>query len=141
MTLKKSRLEYKWVILITCFLMEFLCLGFCSSNVGLYTKAVTEALHIKRSIYSFGNSIRYIVQIVTALSFGVLVQRFGIKKMVVTTYLGMSLFLLILSLIKNRSGFIGNFRMGKKALLFAAASCILYFAFESAIILPVTNSR
>ena len=45
-------------------------------------------------------------------------------EMVVTTYLGMSLFLLILSLIKNRSGFIGNFRMGKKALLFAAASCI-----------------
>jgi len=82
MTLKKTRLDYKWVILITCFLMEFLCLGFCSSNVGLYTKAVTEALQIKRSVYSLSQSIRYIVQVVTALYFGTLIQRFGIKKMV-----------------------------------------------------------
>ena len=44
MTLQKTRLDYKWVILILCFFMEFICLGFCSSNVGLYTKAVTEAL-------------------------------------------------------------------------------------------------
>ncbi|MBR2937808.1 MAG: MFS transporter [Oscillospiraceae bacterium] len=82
MTLKKSRLDYKWVVLIVCFLMEFLCLGFCSSNVGLYTKAVTEALNIKRSVYSLSTSIRYVVQVVTALYFGALVNRFGIKKMV-----------------------------------------------------------
>lgn len=80
MTLKKSRRDYKWVILVICFLMEFLCLGFCSSNVGLYTKAVTEALHIKRSVYSLSISIRYIVQVLTALYFGTLVNRFGIKK-------------------------------------------------------------
>lgn len=82
MTLNKSRRDYKWVILITCFLMEFLCLGFCSSNVGLYTKAVTEALQIKRSIYSLSQSIRYIVQVITALYFGALIHRLGIKKMV-----------------------------------------------------------
>lgn len=87
---KNSRLDYKWVILVICFMMEFLCLGFCSSNVGLYTKAVTEALDIKRSVYSFGNSIRYIVQIVTALSFGALVQRFGIKKMVCAGLIGLT---------------------------------------------------
>ena len=80
--LKKTRLDYKWVILITCFMMEFLCLGFCSSNVGLYTKAVTEALNIKRSVYSLGNSIRYIARIPTALCFGALVHRFGLKKLV-----------------------------------------------------------
>ena len=62
--------------------MEFLCLGFCSSNVGLYTKAVTEALNIKRSVYSLGNSIRYVAQVLTALYFGNLVHRFGIKKLV-----------------------------------------------------------
>ena len=83
MRLKKSKLAYKWVILVICFLMEFLCLGFCSSNVGLYTKAVTEALNIKRSVYSLTNSIRYIVQVVTALYFGTLINRFGVKKMAV----------------------------------------------------------
>lgn len=82
MTLRKSQFDYKWVILGICFLMEFLCLGFCSSNVGLYTKAVTEALHIKRSIYSLAHSIRFIVQVITALYFGTLVHKFGIKKMV-----------------------------------------------------------
>jgi len=82
MTLQKSQKDYKWVTLVICFLMEFLCLGFCSSNVGLYTKAVTEALHIKRSVYSLTSSIRYIVQVVTALYFGTLVNKFGIRKMV-----------------------------------------------------------
>ena len=82
MQLKKSQLDYKWIILAVCFLMEFLCLGFCSSNVGLYTKAVTEALNIKRSVYSLTSSIRYIVQVITALYFGALVNRLGVKKMV-----------------------------------------------------------
>lgn len=82
MATKKVQRDYKWVILVICFLMEFLCLGFCSSNVGLYTKAVTEALDIKRSVYSLTSSIRYIVQVLTALCFGTLVNRFGVKKMV-----------------------------------------------------------
>ena len=83
MTLKKSRLDYKWVVLVVCFFMEFLCLGFCSSNVGLYTKAVTEALEIKRSVYSLTTSIRYAVQVITALYFGTLIGKFGVKKMAV----------------------------------------------------------
>lgn len=79
---RTSQINYKWVILATCFLMEFLCLGFCSSNVGLYTKAVTEALNIKRSVYSLSSSIRYITQVITALYFGKLIARLGVRKMV-----------------------------------------------------------
>lgn len=82
MELNRKWCDYKWVILIICFLMEFLCLGFCSSNPGLYTKAVTEALNIKRSVYSVSNSIRYVVQVVTALFLGTLVERFRIRKIV-----------------------------------------------------------
>lgn len=81
MTLKKNRLDYKWVILIVCFLMEFICLGFCSSNSGLYTKAVTEAMEIKRSVYSLMTSIRYAVQVMIALFFGEMIGRFGVRKM------------------------------------------------------------
>lgn len=90
MQLRKSQFDYKWVILVICFLMEFLCLGFCSSNVGLYTKAVTEALNIKRSVYSLTNSIRYIVQVITALYFGALINRFGVKKMVAFGMIGLT---------------------------------------------------
>ena len=82
MKLDKSRLDYKWVILAVCFLMEFLCLGFCSSNVGLYTVPVTQALEIDRLAYSYWSSIRYAVQVMVALFFGSLINRFGIKKMV-----------------------------------------------------------
>lgn len=81
MAIQKTRMDYKWVILILCFFMEFICLGFCSSNVGLYTKAVTEALHIKRSVYALSTSIRYAVQVLVALNFGAMVNRFGVKKM------------------------------------------------------------
>ena len=75
-------MDYKWVILVVCFLMEFLCLGFCSSNVGLYTVPVTQALEIDRLAYSYWSSIRYAVQVLVALFFGTLVNRFGVKKMV-----------------------------------------------------------
>lgn len=89
MTRKKSRLDYKWVILTVCFLMEFLCLGFCSSNPGLYTKAVTDALHIKRSLYSLGSSIRYVAQVITALYFGTMIGKFGVKKMSLAGFVGL----------------------------------------------------
>lgn len=79
--IQKRRLDYKWVILIVCFMMEFVCLGFCSSNPGLYTGAVTKALNIPRSLYTLGTSIRYFVQVIVGLFFGSLIQRFGIKKL------------------------------------------------------------
>lgn len=82
MSLKKNRLDYKWIVLVVCFLMEFICLGFCSSNTGLFTVPITDALHIDRLTYSYWFSIRYVVQVFVSLYFGTLVNRFGIKKMV-----------------------------------------------------------
>ena len=79
--IQKRRFDYKWVILIACFMMEFVCLGFCSSNPGLYTGAVTKALNIPRSLYTLGTSIRYFVQVVVGFFFGSLIKRFGIKKL------------------------------------------------------------
>jgi len=82
MQLKKREFDYKWVVLVVCFLMEFLCLGFCSSNAGLFTVSVTTALNIERDVYAVAGSIRYAVQVLVALNFGTLVKRFGIKKLV-----------------------------------------------------------
>lgn len=82
MKTQTKRIDYKWVVLIICFMMEFICLGFCSSNAGLYTGAVTKALDIPRSLYSIGTSIRYVVQVIVGFFFGSLIQRFGIKKLV-----------------------------------------------------------
>ena len=89
MSLQKPRWDYKWVILVVCFLMEFLCLGFCSSNIGLYTASVTNALNMDRALYSVATSIRYVVQVVAALAFGRMTTRFGLKKMVFVGLLAM----------------------------------------------------
>ena len=80
--IQKRRFEYKWVVLILCFMMEFVCLGFCSSNPGLYTGAVTDALNIPRSLYSIGTSIRYITQVIIGFFLGFLIRRLGVKKLV-----------------------------------------------------------
>lgn len=82
MELKQSKRDYKWVILAVCFMMKFISVGFCSSNPGLFTVPITEALHIDRLDYSYAGSIRYAVQVLVALAFGTLVNRFGVRKMV-----------------------------------------------------------
>lgn len=79
---KKFALEYKWIIVSASFLMVFVCLGFCSSNKSLYLSAITEALGIKRSVFSINDSCRFLATAVVNLFFGYFVNRFGIKKMI-----------------------------------------------------------
>lgn len=79
--------KYKWVILVVCFMMEFVCLGFCSSNAGMYLTAITSALGFERSLFSLNTSFRYIVSILLSLWFGALVKKFGVKKLV---YVGLA---------------------------------------------------
>ncbi len=82
MTLEKRRFDYKWVVIVACFLMEFVCLGFCSSNKALYLSAITEALGIERSLFSINDSCRYIATTILNLFFGAMVAKLGVRKMV-----------------------------------------------------------
>ena len=82
MELKKSKFDYKWVILALGMLMNVVCLGFCSSNKGMYMSAITDALSIKRSVFSLNESFRFVATALVNLFFGALVHRFGIRKMV-----------------------------------------------------------
>ncbi len=81
MTTQKRKFEYKWIILGICFLMNFICLGFCSSNKGLYLTAITEAFGIPRSLFSVNDTFRYVSTAVINLFFGTLVYKFGYRKM------------------------------------------------------------
>ena len=96
MELKKSTFDYKWVILVLGMLMNVVCLGFCSGNKGMYMTAITDALNIKRSVFSLNESCRFIASAVVNLFFGTLVTRFGIRKMVafgfVTTIASIAVF-------------------------------------------------
>lgn len=79
---RKTKFDYKWIIIALCFLMVFTCLGFCSSNRSLYIGAITDALSIKRAAFATSDSVRFIATAVINLFFGSLVQRFGTKKLI-----------------------------------------------------------
>ena len=79
---EKRKFDYKWVIIGLCFLMVLITLGFCSSNKSLYLKPMTEALKVDRSVFSIGDSIRYITTSIVNIFFGALVAKFGTKKLI-----------------------------------------------------------
>lgn len=78
----KRKFEYKWIILFAAFLMVFVCLGFCSSNKGVYLSAITSALGIRRSLFSINDTCRFVATAVTNLFYGTLIARFGTRKLV-----------------------------------------------------------
>ena len=82
---------YRWLVIGLCFLMIFITLGFCSTNKGLYLAAITDALKIKRSLFSLGDSLRYITSCIVNIFFGALVAKFGTKKLI---FVGFSLLIL-----------------------------------------------
>ncbi|MBQ2977101.1 MAG: MFS transporter [Clostridia bacterium] len=98
---KTRRLEYKWVIIAAAFLMVFTCLGFCSSNKGLYLSAITEALGLSRSLFSLNDSCRYITTSVVNLFFGLLISKFGARKMIGAGFLSLIASVLIYAHAEN----------------------------------------
>jgi len=78
----KKKLSYKWVVVAACFLMIFTCLGFGSSTKPLFLGPITEALGIKRSLFSINDSLRYITTSIVNIFFGALVARFGARRLI-----------------------------------------------------------
>lgn len=109
----KGKLDYKWVILFTCCLMVFVCLGFCSSNKGLYLSAITNALGIKRSLFSINNTCRFVATAITNLFFGALISRFGVRKMTAFGFAALIAATLAYTFAENIFGFyIGGTLLG-----------------------------
>jgi MFS family permease len=72
----------KWINLALCFVMIFVCLGFCSANKSLYLAATCEALGVKRTVFSLSSSCRFITTAIVNVFFGVLVAKFGTRKLI-----------------------------------------------------------
>lgn len=92
---------YRWVIVAAMFIMVFVCLGFCSSNKGLYLSAITEALDIKRSLFSVNDSCRYIMTAFVNLFFGALIAKFGVRKLVAAGFLSLTVSALLYATASN----------------------------------------
>ncbi|MBR2311385.1 MAG: MFS transporter [Oscillospiraceae bacterium] len=76
-----KKFEYKWVILALCFLMVFICLGFCSSTKSLYLDVITKAMNIPRTQFAFNDSARFISSAIINLFFGTLIYKYGVRKL------------------------------------------------------------
>ncbi len=87
--------SYRWVVLAVCFLMVFVCLGFCSSSKSLYLAAITQATGIRRSLFAVSDSCRYVTTAVVNLFFGALIARFGAKRLVAAGFASLIAFALI----------------------------------------------
>ena len=83
----KKNFDYTWVIVFCCFMMVFTGLGFCSSPKQLFLKAVTEALEIPRSLYSFNTTFRYATLAVMNILFGTLVYKIKPRKLIAFGFL------------------------------------------------------
>ena len=79
---EKRKLNYKWVVVGASFLMIFTCLGFGSSTKPLFLGPITEALGIKRSLFSINDSFRYITTSIVNIFFGALIAKFGARKLI-----------------------------------------------------------
>lgn len=98
---KKTKFEYKWVILVVCFLMVFLCLGFGSSTKSLFLGAITEYLNIPRSLFSIGDTCRFATSAIINLFFGTLMHKYGVRKMTAVGFLALTCSVLINAFATN----------------------------------------
>ena len=79
---RKRKFDYKWVIIVCCFLMEMVALGFCSSTRSYFIGPVTTHLGIERSAYAINDTARYLSSSVVMLFFGYLIGKFGARKLI-----------------------------------------------------------
>ena len=100
-TIRKEKPWYKWVVVVACFLMIFVCLGFGSSNKSMYLGAITKALGIKRSLFSLNDSFRFISTAIMNLFFGTLIAKFGPRKLIAAGFLCLTISTFIYSVASD----------------------------------------
>ncbi len=109
----KKSFDYKWVILVLCFLVVFCSLGFCSGTKSLYLTNITKYLGIKRSLFSINDSIRYITTAILSIFFGTLYAKLGARKLIGMGFVCLIVSCLIYSYAENIGVFyIGGFFLG-----------------------------
>ncbi len=76
--------HYHWVIAVIMFLQMGIYAGICN-NISLFVIPVSQELDISRSVFSLTNSLRNLCSFALIMFSGVLVKRFGYKKLALIT--------------------------------------------------------
>lgn len=69
--------------------MVMITLGFCSSPKSYFIGPVTEYLEIDRSVYSINDSCRFIASAVVSFFFGMLIKKFGPRKLIAAGFIAL----------------------------------------------------
>ena len=85
--MKTTHNKHKWINIFICFVMIFVCLGFCSANKSLFLAAICDALDLKRTVFSLSTSCRYLTSAAVNFFFGYLVAKHGTKKLISTGFI------------------------------------------------------
>ncbi len=99
----RKRIDYKWVMVATCFVMVAVTLGFASSTKSLFPSKIADSLsllhgkEIGRGLVTVTESVRYVTTAVINLFFGKLVKKLGPKLMVALGFISLVSSMLIYS--------------------------------------------
>ena len=111
-TIENQSARKFWIVAVSA-LMVCISLGFCSSNDSLYLGAITDALGIKRSLFSLKSSCRFVATAAVNLFFGFLICRFGAKKLIAAGFVCLTAAVLLYATSTNVLGFyIGGALLG-----------------------------
>jgi MFS family permease len=96
-----KRLDYKWIIVALSFIMVMISLGFANSTKSLFPDEIAKALDTERSLVSIGESLRYISTSIVNLFFGLLIAKFGPKKLILVGFASLISSMLLYSFATN----------------------------------------
>lgn len=97
----RKKFDYTWIIIILCFLMVSITLGFASSTKSLFPDEIAKDLGTKRSLVSIGESCRYIATAVVNIFFGFSILKFGAKKLILAGLICVSGSMFLYSIANN----------------------------------------
>lgn len=100
-SIDKKRFDYKWIIIVLCFIMVMISLGFANSTKSLFPDEIAKDLETERSLVSIGESCRYIATAVVNIFFGFLVAKFGPKKLIMAGFASLISSMLIYSFAEH----------------------------------------
>lgn len=101
MKTKSKKIGYEWVIVILCCFMVMMALGFGSSTKSLFPDEISKALGVERSLVSLGESARYIATAIVNVFFGMLVAKFGAKKLICAGFISLISSMLLYAYAEN----------------------------------------
>ncbi len=81
---EKQKFDYKWIIAAMSILILFVGVGFCSSAKNIFIAPVTSAMGFSRSAFTLSDTFRYATTAIVTMFLDGLINRFGIKKLLVT---------------------------------------------------------